>query len=115
MKNSNNNIATIPTASAVTTQTAMPTAQQAHPMTAAQRTQLSRYNEIASEFFGLMGSSTVFNELIELYKYMEESGLIEGIDDKATSEIKMNYLYTIQKLGAFVADLERNHAFFKNK
>ena len=97
MKNLNNDTATTPT------------------FTSAQYAQLHRYNEITDKFFGNMGSSDVFTDLLELYKYMEESGLIEGVDDKATSEIKLNYLYTIQKLGAFVADLERNHAFFKNK
>jgi len=111
MKNSNNT-ATIPTAAAPT---AMPTAQQAHPMTAAQRHQLSRYNEITNEFFGLMGSSTVFTELLELYKFMEESNLIDAGSPQADSEIKMNYIFTIQKLGAFVADMERTHLFFKGK
>lgn len=91
------------------------TAPKAATFTTANADQLRRYNEITGDFFGLMGSSTVFDELIELYKYMEESGLIEGADDKATSEIKMNYLYTIQKLGSFVAQLERTHLFFKGK
>ena len=91
-------------------------APQATPtFTTAQRDQLRRYNEITNEFFGLMGSSTVFNELLELYGYLEESGLIQGVDDKATSEIKRNYLFTIQKLGAFVSEVERNHFFFKCK
>ena len=107
MKNSNNNIAIMPQAAA---------APQATPIfTTAQRDQLRRINEITSEFFGFYSSSTIISELLELYGYMEESGLIQGVDDKATSEIKRDYLFTIQKLCAFVADVERNHLFFKNK
>jgi hypothetical protein len=103
MKNSNNNIATMPQAAAAPT------------FTTANRHQLSRVNEINGEFFGLTSSSTVLTDLLELYGYMEESGLIQGADDTATSEIKRNYLFTIQDLAAYVAAMERNHFFFKSK
>lgn len=107
MKNSNNNIAIMPQAAA---------APQATPIfTTANRDQLRRYNEITGDFFGFYSSSSIISELLELYGYMEESGLIQGVDDKATSEIKRDYLFTIQKLSAFVADVERNHLFFKGK
>lgn len=91
------------------------TATTTATFTTAQRDQLARYNEITNEFFGLMGSSHVFTELLDLYGYLEESNLIEGVDDEATSSIKRNYLYSIQKIGAFVAELERVNLFFKGK
>jgi len=105
MKNYNNT-ATIPTAAAP---------QQAAIFTTAQKNQLHRVNEINGEFFGLTSSSAVLADLLELYGYMEESNLIQGADDAATSEIKRNYLFTIQKLAAYVADMDRNHFFFKSK
>jgi len=104
--NNSNNTATMPTASAP---------QQAATFTTAQRHQLSRVNEINAEFFGLTSSSAVLTDLLEMYGYMEESNLIQGADDTATSEIKRNYLFTIQKLAAYVGDMERNHLFFKSK
>lgn len=83
--------------------------------TAAQYAQLHRYNEITDEFFKHMGSGHVFETLLELYGYMEESNLLDAGSPQANSDIKRDWLLTIQKIGSFIAEAERIHLFFKDK
>lgn len=68
-----------------------------------------RYNDAITRFFETFDTPSVIEQLLDLYKYADQSNSFESIDNETTGRIRANYLHTVQHVSVLVAELGRIH------